>query len=180
MFSRNKSLLVVIDIQEKLAPHIVEIEKITKQINTMIEGAKLLKIPIILTEQYPEGLGRTISEVASHIRDDAIKIMKRTFSCWREPSFQSAVKATNRKEIILVGIETHICMFQTASDMLQAGFLVEVPADATSSRTKINYEIGINRIAKAGGEITSVESTLFELLETSQAPEFRPIVKLVK
>jgi nicotinamidase-related amidase len=180
MFDIKNSLLVVIDIQEKLAPHITEIEQITEQINIMIEGAKLLKVPIILTEQYPEGLGKTIAKVSSHISADTVTIAKRTFSCWREPSFREAVEKMARKEIIIVGIETHICVFQTASDMIGAGFMVQVMADATSSRTKRNYEIGINRIAKAGGEITGVESTLFELLETSKAPEFKALVKLIK
>ncbi len=180
MFDIKNSLLVVIDVQDKLAPHIAEIEQVTRQICIMIEGAKLLRIPIILTEQYPEGLGGTVHSILSHLGDNVVRVSKRAFSCWAEPSFKQCVEQSGKKQIILVGIETHVCVFQTAFEMLQAGFSIQVPADATSSRTRKNYEIGINRIARAGGDITSVESSLFELLRTSEASQFRTIVKLIK
>ena len=178
-FQCAQSVLLVIDIQEKLAPHIHNIEAVVANTRRMIRAAKLLKLPIILTEQYPEGIGPTVPALKAELVD-VPAIAKRAFSCWREPVFQSALESTGKKQIILTGIETHVCIYQTCADLLSAGFNTQIISDAVASRTDFNRTTGLNRLAAAGADITSVESCLFELLETSARPEFRQILAIVK
>jgi len=132
-----------------------------------------------VTEQYPEGIGPTVPELKSVLGDIPI-IPKRTFSCCREPRFSTALDALQRRQILMCGIETHVCIYQTAADLIERGYMVQVPADAVSSRTESDKAIGLARIQQAGGCITSVESGIFELLETSACPEFKQILKLIK
>ena len=179
MFSRKDALLVVVDIQERLLPHIHDATLLQKNALILIESCKALNVPILVTEQYPEGIGPTVAGLKPHL-EQCRAIAKRTFSCCREPEFMKALKTTLRKQIILTGIETHVCVYQTAADLVQQGYAVQVAADAVSSRTVFNKEIGLNRIKTAGGEITSVESTVFELLETSAGAEFKSVLRLLK
>ena len=144
-----------------------------------MQCCKILNLPVLVTEQYPEGIGPTAS-VLSPALGQCPKIIKRTFSCCREPLFLKTLEAAARKQIIIAGIETHVCVFQTAADLLQKGYEVQVANDAVGSRTTANKEIGLNRMRARGVEITSVESAIFELLETSACPEFKQVLRLIK
>ena len=179
MFQRQSTVLAVIDIQERLAPHIAGNEQLIKNIAVLIGAAKIMNIPFLATEQYPEGIGPTVPELKSLLNGAQI-ISKRTFSCCREPSFLSALEALPRRQILICGIETHVCVYQTVADLITRGYQVQVVSDAVSSRTEANKAIGLARIQQAGGALTSLESALFELLETSDCPEFKQVLKLIK
>jgi len=144
----------------------------------------VLELPVIHTEQNPDGLGPTVGELAGLLHNDAIP--KHAFSCWREPAFQKALEGRQRQAVLLAGIESHVCVCQTVADLRAVGFEVHVAADAVSSRTAANRVIGLERCRAAGAAITSVESALFELLEAAGpacpagAEKFKEILKLVK
>ena len=178
-FNPNQAALVLIDIQEKLAPTISEKETIIRHAGLLADCATVLGIPILVTEQYPAGLGPTVPAIMEKARN-ARRIEKSTFSCCRTPAFIQALDATGRRQIILAGIETHVCVFQTAADLVRLKYRVQVVADAVSSRTESNRAIGLDRISRAGADVTSCESVIFELLETSNRPEFKQIHKLLK
>jgi len=179
MFQRQQAVLIVIDLQERLAPHVQDARKVVEQTQALMGCARILGLPQLVTEQYPEGIGPTVPELKSQL-DNVPVISKRTFSCCREPRFMVALENLQRRQIIICGIETHVCVFQTVADLVARGFLVQVVADAVSSRTEANKAIGLARIQQAGGELTSVESVVFELLETSACPEFKQVLKLIK
>ncbi len=179
MLDRNNSLLIVTDIQGRLASLMDGRESLFHNAGVLIDGIKILGIPILWIEQYPQGLGATIPEIASHL-EGLSPLPKRTFSSLREPAIRDAFERFNRRQVILTGIETHICIYQTSLDLLSMGVEVHVPEDAVSSRTTENRRIGLHRIDRAGGNLTSVETVLFELLETSWGEDFKKIVPLVK
>lgn len=178
-FSRDTAVLLVIDIQEKLAPHIHEIETVTFNTLRMIRVARLLKLPIILTEQYPDGMGNTIAALTPDLAG-CVPVAKRTFSCWRDPVFHAQFMALGRTHAILTGVETHVCVYQTGADLMRSNFHAQVVSDAVSSRTAANKAIGLGRLAAAGAEITSMESCVFELMGSSACPEFKEALKIVK
>lgn len=179
MFSRNNALLLIVDIQERLLPQINESQNLVKNTLALIECCKILNVPILITEQYPEGIGPTVSALASAL-DRFPKISKRTFSCCREPQFRKALKESGKKQIIIAGIETHVCVFQTTADLLKEGYAVEIITDAVGSRTAVNKLIGLDRMKTIGADISSVESSLFELLETSACAEFKQVLRRLK
>lgn len=179
MFSRKNIVLLVIDIQGQLAKSVVCSEMLLTNARILISSAKILNIPIIVTEQYPNGLGPTVPELKSML-SGVRTISKQTFSCCREPEFIEALEMASRKQILITGIETHVCVFQTAADLIEHGYEVQVLADAVSSRTEANKRIGLDRVRAVGATISSVETSLFELLETSTCPEFKQVLRLVK
>ncbi|MFC1693819.1 hydrolase [Candidatus Latescibacterota bacterium] len=179
MLNKNRSLLIVTDIQGKLAELAFERDSLYKNIGIMIEGIKVLGIPILWVEQYPEGLGPTVSEIASHL-EGFTPLPKKTFSSLRNPDINRCFNDYGRSQVILTGIETHVCIHQTAMDLLSRGIETYVVADAVSSRTAFNKQIALDKIARAGGHITSVETALFELLEVAEGDAFKKILRLVK
>jgi len=179
MFSRKNALLLVIDMQERLLPQIENSTIVTNNTLILIQCAKILNLPVIVTEQYPEGIGPTTPALSSALEKCRI-ISKRTFSCCRVPLFMEALAATARKQVIIAGIETHVCVFQTVADLVKKGYQVQVVHDAVGSRTAANRETGLNRMREAGVDITSVESVAFELLETSDCAEFKQVLRLIK
>jgi hypothetical protein len=179
MLDRNTSLLIVTDIQGKLASLMHERDELYSSVGILIEGAKVLGIPILWVEQYPQGLGPTVREVAAHLGGLA-PIPKKTFSSLRDPVILKAFENFNRSQIILAGIETHVCIYQTSMDLLTMGIETHIPEDAVSSRTLLNKRIGLDKIVRAGGHRTSVETVLFEMLEIGEGEEFRKIIRLVK
>ena len=179
MFSRKNAILLVIDIQERLLPQITDQAKLASNAVTLIKCCKILNLPVLVTEQYPEGIGPTVPALALEM-DKCVKISKRTFSCCREPAFLEALESTSRKQVIIAGIETHVCVLQTALDLIQKGYKVQVVEDAVGSRTNANKKIGLNRMRAGGIEITGVESAIFELLETSACPEFKQVLQFIK
>jgi nicotinamidase-related amidase len=175
----DDTALVVIDVQGKLAQLMHNRTELFKNLGLTIQGAQVLGIPILWTEQYPKGLGPTVPAVAELL--PAIRpIAKNAFSCCGEPAFMSALEPLGRRQIILTGIETHVCVHLTALDLLDAGYEVQVIADAVSSRTVENRHIGLEKMRDAGAVITSTETALFELMKVAEGPQFKQISKLVK
>ncbi len=179
---RENVSLVVIDMQERLMGAIPdEYRKSTiKNAAVLIESAKAFQIPIIVTEQYPKGLGSTIPEIRDCIGEGIRPLEKVVFSCARAPEFKSAMDEAGRREVLVCGIETHVCVLQTVIDMVNEGYVVYVPADAVASRKNLDWEKGIGLIERAGAFVGTTEAFLFQLLERAGTEEFKTISKLIK
>lgn len=179
--NRDDTSFVVVDVQERLMGAMPEdvTETNLKNMKILLEAAKILGIPVTVTEQYPKGLGPTIDEIKDSVEGFS-PVEKVVFSCARSPEFESAINATDRKSVLLCGVETHVCVLQTAIDMVNKGYTVYVPADAVISRRELDWEKGINLIEKAGAVVGTTEAFLFQLLETAGTDEFKQISKLVR
>ena len=178
LLQKETTALLVIDVQERLMPVIYEQEKIFANINKLLRGAEILSLETIITEQYPKGLGNTCKELA--IGENKTLIEKLCFSCMLSEPVTEQLKLTNKKSLIICGVESHICVLKTTLDALKEGYEVHVVADAVSSRTAENKQIAIERMRQAGAFITSVESILFMLLDKAGTDEFKAISKLIK
>jgi nicotinamidase-related amidase len=176
---RASASLVVVDIQERLLPAIFEKERVAQNALRLVHGAVALQVPVLVTEQYRKGIGATVPEVAAAIPGFA-PIEKLAFSACGEAGFVETLRAQNREDIILCGIEAHVCVSQTCLDLVDRGFRAFVVADATSSRTAENHRLALERMAAAGAVIVSTEMILFELLERAGTEEFKRILPLVK
>src|SRR5215472_2474273 len=172
--------LVVIDIQEKLLPPIFEKERLVGNSQLLIRLANILSLPVIATTQYSKGLGQTVPEIASLLpRMDPID--KLEFGCFGSEEFCSNLaRFSERTTLLLCGMETHICVLQTAMGALNQGHIVHVAADAVSSRTELNWKLGLERMRDAGAVISSTEMIIYELLGKSGSPEFREMLKHLK
>ncbi|HEY4054210.1 MAG TPA: hydrolase [Terriglobales bacterium] len=172
--------LIVVDIQEKLFPPIFEKERLLKNAQLLVRLAGILEIPIIATTQYAKGLGETVDEVKALLPSAAID--KRSFSCFSSDGFCSAMKRLpgQRNTVLLCGMESHICVAQTALAALREGYLVHVASDAVSSRTEWNWKIGLERMRAAGAVISSTEMMIYELLRGSGTEAFREMLSYLK
>ncbi len=173
------AVLLIVDIQERLATVMKDREKVVKNCQHLIELAKMINLPIVVTEQYPKGLGRTVSELQSAIPDYK-PIEKTAFNCCGEPAFVTAIKKLNKKKIIMTGMETHICVLQTTIGLLQEGFTIHVVEDAVCSRTDENWRTGLEYLRDAGAVITCTETVLFQLLRVAGTEEFKKISQRIK
>jgi len=173
--------LIVIDIQEKLLPPIFEKERLLRNSQLLIRMAGVLKMPTLLSTQYSEGLGNTVPEVASLLPDTS-PIEKQVFSCFGSEVFCSALKRLpgNRNTVVLCGMESHICVAQTALAALREGYLVHVASDAVSSRTEWNWKIGLERTRAAGAVISSTEMVIYEVLRSSGTLAFKDMLQYLK
>ena len=171
--------LVVVDIQGKLAQLIHDRQALFKNIQILITAAKILNIPILWTQQCPESLCSTVPEIEQLLSDNE-PINKATFSCCGSEQFNAKLNNLARQQVLLCGIEAHVCIYQTAVDLLRKGFNVNVIADAVSSRKLDNKQIAISTMADDGVNISSVEMALFELLKNAEHPKFKQITKLIK
>ena len=179
LLSQEKALLLVVDIQDAFMDHISKIEAVIERSCIMIEAAQLLELPIIATEQYPQGLGRTTEKVQKILGN--IKYHdKTTFSCMQDPTILAALADTGRQQVIIIGIESHVCISQTAHDLLAQGFQPYVMADAVASRRKIDHKTALPRMRHAGVIVSTTEAAIFELMVSSKNKVFRDISKLVK
>ncbi len=178
LLQSNKTALLVIDIQERLLKVMRKRELLIKDVVKLIKGIKVLGIPMYYTEQYPKGLGETAAEIKNELNGEAIQ--KLSFSCAGAGNLFNELKEKNISQVIVCGIETHVCVQQTVLDLLANGFQVNVPANTVSSRTKIDYKTALRRMEKHGAEITSVEAVLFELLNVCTTQEFKDIAKIIK
>jgi nicotinamidase-related amidase len=177
MLSRENTFLIVVDIQGNLARVMDDQAFLIDNNQKLIRGMHVLGIPVLVTEQNP--LGATIPEIAD-LLPGIRAITKDAFSCCAEEKFMSALRALNRRQILMTGIEAHVCVYQTAMDLLARGYEVHVSADAVSSRTARNREIGIRRLSAAGVILTSAEMALFELLKTAADPKAKELFKIIK
>jgi len=172
--------LIVIDIQEKLLPPIFQKEQLIKNSQLLIRAAGILKIPTIATTQYSKGLGSTVEEIQSLLPEQGID--KQIFSCFGSDVFCSMLKRLpgRRNTVLLCGMESHICVMQTALGALREGYLVHVASDAVSSRTEWNWKIGLQRMRDAGAVISSTEMIIYELLRGSGTDAFKEMLKYLK
>ncbi|HZW67008.1 MAG TPA: hydrolase [Pseudogracilibacillus sp.] len=179
MISPEETGLIVVDVQGKLANIVHESEFVVNQMEALIKGAQILDLPIIWMEQYPEGLGPTTDQLKRHLEDETY-VTKRTFSACLEDQFMKAIEAVGRKSFLVIGIEAHVCVYQTVRDLLQKEYDVEIVLDAVSSRTESDRKIGIEKMRSLGATITSTEMALFELMKTSKHPRFKEVINLIK
>jgi nicotinamidase-related amidase len=173
--------LIVVDMQEKLLPPIWEKERLVRNVQLLIRLAGILKIPALVTTQYAKGLGNTVPGIASMLPDNP-PVDKLMFSCFGSDVFCSLLKRLPgpRTTVLLCGMETHICVMQTALGAVREGYLVHVASDAVSSRTELNWRIGLDRMRAAGAILSSTEMMIYELLRSSGAPAFRELLPYLK
>ncbi|MBD77835.1 MAG: hydrolase [Crocinitomicaceae bacterium] len=170
---------VVVDIQDRLFPHIHQNEILTQKCSTLIKGMKILEIPTIVTVQYKKGLGDTVPAIQEALGDHKA-LEKMTFSCCGLGEFNMRIEEHYKENIILSGIESHVCVLQTALDLVESGHRPVVVVDAVSSRNPLDKEIALKRMAQEGIRLTTVEAILFELCKTSDSKSFKAISQLVK
>lgn len=173
------AIFCLVDVQERLFPHIENKDKLEKNLLTLVKGLKVLDVPFIVNEQYKKGIGETIPSLKAIVKEDS-SFEKTTFSACKNNDILEAIKATNKKVVIVAGIETHVCVLQTCIDLLENGFEVVLVTNACGSRKKVDHKMGILRLVQAGVIPTTYESILFELTVDSKNPCFKEISSLVK
>jgi len=179
MLSSEETVLVVVDIQGKLAQLMHDREGLFSNAKKMIRGAGILELPIIWVEQNPRGLGPTVPEIAE-LMPGISPISKMTFSCAGNSEFTRRLESLGRKHVLLLGIETHVCIYQSAMDLLELGYRVHVIADAVSSRTEENKRLALTKIRDLGATLTTTETALFELLKVAEGPRFKAMLEIVR
>jgi nicotinamidase-related amidase len=177
--ARSRTALVVVDVQEAFRPAVGDFDQVARNAAILVEGANVLGVPVLVTEQYPKGLGSTVPEVAGRL-EGITPIEKLCFSAAESDAFNRALEESGRDQVLLCGIESHVCVSQTADDLLERGLEVHVAQDAVASRTEDNRRVGLHKMERGGAVITSVETALFELLGAAGTPEFKAVQKLVK
>ena len=178
MISTENTGLIIVDIQGKLAESMYEKDSLFRHTAMLIQGAKLLSLPIIWVEQIPEKLGATHSEIAKHLTGKAYA--KSSFSALGSSEIEHAIENADKTDWIIAGIEAHICVYQTTRDLLAKNYRVHVATDAVSSRTKENKALGIQAMQNAGAKLTGAEMALFELQQKAEGDVFKQLIKLVK
>ena len=178
MLTKDNTALVIIDVQGKLAQIVEDSEVVIGNIVKAVKCAQVLEVPILWLEQYPKGLGPTVEVIAAEINGAPIE--KITFSAYDTEEFVTVLEQTGCKNILLAGIEAHICVYQTATHLLQNGYGVEVLADCISSRTNGNREVGLQKMLQRGATVSSVEMAYFEMLQIAKGDQFKAISKIVK
>ncbi len=179
ILNRDNAALLIIDIQEKILPVMNNFEAVTKNTLQLIKGFKVLNIPIFYTEQYPKGLGATADILLKEL-EGLSPIQKMSFSCAGAGNLFQRLKDNNVTQVVIAGIESHVCVQQTVLDLIAAGFQVDLAANATSSRSETDYKFALDRMRAHGAEITTSEAILFELVNISGTDEFKAISRIVK
>jgi len=179
LLSRAHSVLVVIDVQEKLLPHVHEHGRLLQRLGLLLSAARTLDIPVVLTEQYPKGLGPTVAAVRE-LTPGCDPLAKTDFSCVSAAGFLERLAALNRSQVVLAGIETHVCVGQTALELCGRGTWVTVVADATGSRRPVDMEVAIKRFEASGVGVTTTEAVVFEWLRRAGTEEFKTIQQKLK
>jgi len=179
MMKMDNSVFVLVDVQGKLADLMFQREVLFANLQACTDGMLKLGIPTIWMEQIPEKMGQTIEPLRKLLKGHE-PIPKTSFSCCGEPEFMKALRQTLRKQVIIAGIETHVCVYQTALDLIEAGYDVEVVSDAVSSRSAENRNVALHKIWSIGARLTTTEMILLELMRTSKHPKFRDILGLIK
>jgi nicotinamidase-related amidase len=177
---RNSAQLLVVDVQEKLVRAMDQkvLSKLTNNISILLDAAAELGLPSLATEQYVKGLGETVPELKEKIPTASLE--KMTFSCCGGEGFMGALAANNRRQVIVTGMETHVCVLQTVLELLEEGYVVHLVCDAVMSRRKDNWKIALQTMESAGAVLTSTESVLFQLLRVAGTDEFKKLSKLVR
>ena len=179
MLKRDNTALVIIDIQSKLWNVMNEKEALLENAQKLVKGMQIMGIPIILTEQNPKGLGPTVPELAQCM-PEVRPLSKMDFSCCRNQEFQQVLDKLSRRQILICGIESHICVYQTALALLGSSYEVQVVADVVSSRSVRNRDIALSRLQSEGAKLTVSEMALYELLGTAESAQFKEMLKVIK
>ncbi len=179
LLGREDTLLLVVDLQQRLMPAIAEGQRVIDNVCRLVAGARVLGLPVIATEQYPRGLGSTVPAVAE-LLEESPRAEKLSFSCLGDTAPREQIAAAGKRTLLVCGAEAHVCVLQTVLDALAAGYRVQVAADAVGSRDPSNRETALRRMERAGAVLTCTESALFELLVRAGSEEFRQISALVK
>lgn len=176
----EKAVLVVIDVQERLVPAMPEdiYLRLRNTVAMLVEVAGLLGLPVVTTEQYPKGIGHTVPELAAACNETVIE--KVSFGCCGEATFLEALKNTGRSQVLITGMEAHVCVYQTVLGLLEDGYCVHLVRDAICSRNKTDYLAGVANARQAGAVVTTAETVMFQMLQESTHDQFRAISKLVK
>lgn len=175
----EESIALLVDYQEKLVPAIHNHEEIVKKTTQLLQGLNIIGCPVMFTQQYTKGLGMTVPDIME-TQENFCYLDKITYSCLDTEEIKNALEEQNKKTVILAGMESHICVMQTARDLIASGYNVCLVADCTGSRTEFNYQIGLERMKQEGVYVTSVESVLFELLKKAGTAEFKAVSRLIK
>lgn len=179
MITPKDTLLLIIDLQGRLAGSVFQSSAVETNICKLVRSCRILDVPVLVTEQYPKGLGKTILPIMDLLPGN-VPVEKISFSCCGEEEFMKRLRGYNRNDILVAGMETHVCVYQTAADLLEFGYNVHLVTDAVSSRTEENKLLGIRCIEKAGASLTSTEMAVFELLRLAEGDRFKGISKIVK
>lgn len=172
------AVLMIIDIQEKLVPTMKYGHEVIKSTNVLIETAETFDMPIVITEQYTKGLGKTVENL--NLAPEKSNYFEKMAFCGLTPEVEDFLRSTHRKSIIITGMETHICVYQTVRDLLMKGYHVYVARDGVCSRTKANFKNGLALMAEMGAVVSNTETLMFDLLKVSGTPEFKKLSKLIK
>lgn len=178
LLTRDKSALLIVDIQERIYKVVRDYDNLVSNILKLIKGIKILGLPIYYTEQYAKGLGPTIQKIKSELEGNAIH--KLSFSCYDAENLFSQLKNNGIEQVIVCGIESHVCVLQTVLDLLSNNFQVNIAVDCVSSRKKIDFETALRRMENEGALLSTSETILFELLQVCGTPVFKEISRLVK
>ena len=176
----DDSLLFVIDLQEKLLPAIHQADRVTKQCRLMIRAAGVFEMPIVLTEQYRKGLGPTVPAVWELLEEAGVEPIDKVLFSGYTPEVRDALETAGRNQVVVVGIESHVCVQQTVLDLLRVDYKVWVCADAAGSRSCVDYEMSLHRMRQAGAFVTTTESVIFELAREAGTERFKRILEIVK
>lgn len=179
MLDRKDSVLLIIDVQERLV-NALDKDVVVVRTSTLAKAAKLMDIPTIITQQYSKGLGQTVEPVKKYLAENSPIIEKSAFSAVKEPGFMEVLKSFDKKQVVICGIETHICVHQTAADLISEGYEVYVVKDACASRKKYEFKQGIERMEANGAKISCLEIILFEWLKSAKNPHFKEVQALIK
>jgi nicotinamidase-related amidase len=175
-----RAVVVVVDVQERLSAAMppADLARLVKYVQALLGAARELGLPALATEQYPRGLGPTLAALRAVL--PAAPLQKMAFSCGADPAFRGALEATGRRQVVLAGMEAHVCVFQTARDLVAAGYEVQVCADAVTSRTEEHRRVGLELCHDAGAVVTTAETAIFDLLGLCGTPQFKKVAPLVK
>ncbi|MDT8449858.1 MAG: hydrolase [Wenzhouxiangellaceae bacterium] len=176
---QDDSVLVVVDVQGRLARLMHESEAMIRQQQILISACRTLAIPVVWAEQLPDKLGDTVDELQTPL-EGLEPCAKSSFGCWGDATLRGRIEETGRRQVLLCGIETHVCVWQTAAALIDAGYGVHVIADAVSSRSAFNRDIGFRRLERAGAHLSNVEMVLFELMVDATHERFREVTRLLK
>lgn len=181
--THSRSHLLIIDIQEHLAPHVDEPERVISNAGRLVTYARRLGVPVTFTEQYPRGLGPTVDIPAELAGNSLPRLEKAEFSCWRNPGIRARLEEIGRqgrRQIVVAGMEAHVCVLQTVLNLIENDFDVFVAADSISSRAPQSMALALDRMARAGAAIVNQEMVAFEWLEQAGTPEFKDLIKVIK
>jgi nicotinamidase-related amidase len=180
--AREGTALLIVDVQERLFPAMDadHREEVMRNIKILAAAARRLHLPVVLTEQYPKGLGHTLRELSEMLGPEIQAVPKVSFSCWAAEEVRTRLRSTGTRRVILAGIEAHVCVLISALELMGEGLAVHVPADAVTSRTQANWRLGTEQLRQGGAVVTATETIVFQLLGQAETDDFRELARLIR